>query len=118
MRNNYHPRLLEYSPTQPKMTDKISSWVAFWCGSWNFFILHLLWFTIWLILGISVDLLTLIVSLEAIVLMNILLMYQNRQASQDELRDEADYQTDKKAEREIGELKRMVKEIKAKLDQS
>jgi len=58
---------------------------------------------------------TLIVSLEAIILMSILLMTQTRQAKKDDLRDEADYQADKNSELEINEIKKIVDEINRKL---
>ena len=112
---NYHKRLEQYRTSSLKITEKASDFIAFWCGSWNFLILHLLWFTAWFVFKLPIEILTLIVSLEAIILMSVLLMYQNRQARKDDLRDEADYQADKHAETDIAELKKIVKEMNEKI---
>jgi len=59
-----------------------------------FLIVHVIWFTIWLAYDLDINMLTMIVSLEAIVLMILLLMAQNRQALRDNIRDEMDLQAD------------------------
>jgi len=59
-------------------------------GSWPFVLLHVVWFTVWLLLRLDINLLTLIVSLEAIFLATFVLMSQNRQASKDERRDDTE----------------------------
>ena len=63
-------------------------------GSWLFLVIHVIWFTIWLAYDLDINMLTMIVSLEAIVLMILLLMAQNRQALRDNVRDEMDLQAD------------------------
>ena len=105
----YHERLEQYRERRLSKTERAADLIGKWCGSWSFLIIHLLGFGLWLILRLDTILLTLIVSFEAIILMNILLMSQNRQAKKDELRDEADYQADKQAAEAIEELKRMIK---------
>ena len=112
---SYHKRLDQYRTSSLKLADRLSDSIAAWCGSWSFFVCHALWFAFWLILRLDIGTLTLIGSLEAIILMSVLLMYQKRQAKKDDLRDEADYQADKHSETAIEELKEMVKEIKEKL---
>ncbi len=104
-------RLNEFSDspsTTLSLFDKTADVVASWSGSWNFLMLHIIWFTLWLGLKIDINLLTMIVSLEAIILMTVLLMAQNRQAQKDNWRDEADYQADIRSEKEILELKKIV----------
>lgn len=96
--------------------DKLADLVAGWCGSWSFFVLHIIWFAWWLIASRDINELTLIVSLEAILLMAVLLMAQNRQAERDNVRDEADYQADIMAESEIRNVKEMIIEIKKDID--
>ncbi|MBT7553582.1 DUF1003 domain-containing protein [bacterium] len=63
-------------------------------GSWLFLVIHVIWFTSWLAYDLEINMLTMIVSLEAIVLMILLLMAQNRQAIRDDIRDEMDLQAD------------------------
>lgn len=96
--------------------DRLADWLAAWCGSWSFFILHIIWFAGWLYYKLDINMLTMIVSLEAIILMAILLMAQNRQAEKDDIRDEADYQADLKSEKHIREVKAMIRELEKKLE--
>jgi len=111
----YHKRFEEYRHGSIKGTEKLTGSIATWTGSWNFLMLHVIWFSLWLALRLDINLLTLIVSLEAIILMNILLMAQNRQAKKDDLRDEADYQADKNAEEGIGQIKKTLEKIEKKI---
>jgi uncharacterized membrane protein len=64
--------------------------ITAFAGSWPFVLLHVAWFTVWLLLRLDINLLTLIVSLEAIFLATFVLMSQNRQASKDERRDDTE----------------------------
>jgi uncharacterized membrane protein len=63
-------------------------------GSWLFLVIHMIWFTIWLAYDLDINMLTMVVSLEAIILMILLLMAQNRQALRDNVRDDLDLQAD------------------------
>jgi len=97
------------------MVESMNSWV----GSWLFLVIHMLWFIIWLAGRLDINMLTMVVSLEAIILMILLLMSQNRQSIRDDLRDEADLQADLRAVdigenilKEIRELREEVKSIK------
>ncbi len=90
-------------------------------GSWLFLVLHVIWFLVWLAFDIDINMLTMIVSLEAIILMILLLMAQNKQNMRDDIRDEADLQADlRSAElseeilKEIKNLKRSIRELKKK----
>ncbi|MBU1037086.1 DUF1003 domain-containing protein [Patescibacteria group bacterium] len=111
----YHHRLDKYRKKSPTKTERLTDYIAQWCGSWNFLMLHLIWFALWLVLKMDINTLTLIVSLEAIILMSILLMAQGRQAKKDDLRDEADYQIDKKSSENIDEIKSMLKNLQHKI---
>ncbi|MFW0862726.1 MAG: DUF1003 domain-containing protein [Candidatus Komeilibacteria bacterium] len=111
-------RQAEFSDINNKklsLFDKAADSIASWSGSWSFLTLHIIWFTLWLWLRIDINMLTMIVSLEAIILMTVLLMAQNRQAERDDIRDEADYQADVRSEKEIMELKKIVTEIRDNL---
>jgi len=108
-------RLEQYRNSKLKFSQRLADAVAKWTGSWSFLLIHLLGFVLWLAFGFNFNFLTLIVSFEAILLMNILLMSQNLQAQKDELRDEADYQADLQSAQAVEELKQSIKELQKKL---
>ena len=108
----YHKRLEKYRQAKLKKSERLSDLIAAWCGSWSFLLLHLIGFLLWLAFGLNFNFLTLVVSFEAILLINILLMAQNRQARGDELRDEADYQADKHSADKMDELIELFKKSK------
>jgi uncharacterized membrane protein len=70
--------------------ERAADLIAAFVGSWPFVFLHVVWFTVWLLLRLDINLLTLIVSLEAIFLTTFVLMSQNRQASKDKVRDDTE----------------------------
>lgn len=72
------------------ITTFVGSW---WCAG-----LHAVWFVLWFTLKLDINLLTLIVSLEAIFLCIFLLMSGNRQGEKDRAKAELDLQIDTKAE--------------------
>lgn len=84
-------------------------------GSWFFLVIHVVWFWIWLAEDFDINMLTMIVSLEAIILMILLLMAQNRQNLRDNIRDEADLQADLRSlevsEEILDEIKKIKREI-------
>lgn len=65
-------------------SDKVTAFV----GSWACIYLHTVWFLLWWLFHLDVNLLTLIVSLEAIYLMSAVMMSQNRAVEKDEVRDD------------------------------
>jgi uncharacterized membrane protein len=70
--------------------ERAADLIAAFVGSWPFVLLHIVWFTVWLLLRLDINLLTLIVSLEAIFLTTFVLMSQNRQANKDKVRDDTE----------------------------
>ena len=70
--------------------ERAADLIAGFAGSWLFVLLHVVWFTMWLLLRLDINLLTLVVSLEAIFLATFVLMTQNRQASKDKVRDDTE----------------------------
>jgi uncharacterized membrane protein len=68
--------------------ERAADLIASFAGSWLFVFIHVVWFALWLLLHLDINLLTLIVSLEAIFLATFVLMTQNRQASKDKSRDD------------------------------
>lgn len=64
--------------------EKIESKIADFCGTRTFFIIHVCWFTFWILKPVEnfpYGLLTMIVSLEAILLSTIIMMNQRRHDS-------------------------------------
>ena len=94
-----------------KIVDSMNSWV----GSWSFLFFHAVWFILWLVFHWDINMLTMVVSLEAIILMILLLMAQNRQSLKDDLRDEADYRADINSLDTAQKILNEVKEIKKEL---
>lgn len=103
------------SATQ-RFADKIADFV----GSWPFIGLHIVWFTVWIMLPAEVypyGLLTMIVSLEAILLTTLVMISQNRQAKRDRHQADADYDTNVQAKIEIEQLQKHLARIEdEKLD--
>jgi len=107
------------------LLQKSADWIAEFSGSIPFLGLHILWFVTWV--GINVDLiplmpkfdpypfglLTMVVSLEAIVLSVFVLLSQNRQATKDRVRSDIEYEINLKAELEIAHLHEKVDRLQA-----
>src|SRR4051812_2825291 len=101
--------------------QRIADWLAWFSGSMPFLLSHTVWFIIWILLNtliLPVDpetgqrgfdpfpfgLLTMIVSLEAIILACFVLISQNRQAQKDKVRSDIEYEVNIKAELEVAHL--------------
>ncbi len=91
-----------------------------------FVYLHVLWFGAWIWYNIAAPfpfdpfpfgLLTLVVSLEAILLATFILISQNREAEISGLRSELDYQVDLKTEKTISEMRVALQEIRMDTDE-
>lgn len=91
---------------QSSFSERLADGVAAFMGSWWCLFLHAVWFVGWMIWTEAppYQLLTLIVSLEAIFLSMFIMISQNRQSDRDRAQAEADYQTNIAAKREIEEL--------------
>lgn len=94
-----------------RFIDSMNAWV----GSWLFLVLHVIWFVLWLGEEWDINMLTMIVSLEAIILMILLLMAQNRQSMRDDMRDEADLQADLQSVDIVSKILREIREIKREI---
>jgi uncharacterized membrane protein len=108
--------------------QKAADWIAEFSGSITFLNLHLVFFFVWIILNVSLihrvglpflqpitdfdpfpfGLLTMSVSLEAIVLSVFVLLSQNRQAAKERVRADIEYEVNLKAELEIAHLHEKV----------
>jgi uncharacterized membrane protein len=112
--------------------EKAADWIAEFSGSIPFLNLHLLFFAAWILLNTAwvpgapmfdpypYGLLTMVVSLEAIILSVFVLLSQSRQAAKDHVRSDVEYEVNLKAELEVAhlheKLDRLAAETAARLD--
>ena len=98
--------------------QKAADWVTTWAGSWyfigGFFFFLILWMAANIFMWVNqwdpypFILLNLVLSCLAAVQAPIILMSQNRQTQRDRLKAEFDYRINKKAEKEIQEIRRIL----------
>jgi len=109
-------------------TTRIADRIAAFCGSVAFVYVHLAWFGIWLTFNTLVAVpkqyrfdplpfasLTLVVSLEAILLSTVILISQNRQQAISEQRNHLDLQINLLAEQETSEIIKLLRVIAEKV---
>lgn len=100
-----------------KLAQKISDFVGNIWFVWSHAFVFLIWIMANAIMsGDAWDpypfiFLTLIVSLEAIFLSTFVLMAQNRESKENEIRDMLDYEVDVKSGQDIEEIKRMLNRL-------
>ncbi len=108
---------------------KVADWISDFSGSLPFLFIHIVLFFVWIVLNVKplegtaiggfdpfpFGLLTMAVSLEAIILSVFVLLSQNRQVARDRVRNDIEYQVNLRAELEIAQLHekfdRMTSEI-------
>jgi uncharacterized membrane protein len=110
--------------------QKAADWIAEFSGSIPFLMIHVVLFAIWIVWNVipgrlqfdpfPFGLLTMSVSLEAIILSVFVLLSQNRQAAKDRVRADIEYDVNLKAELEIAHLHEKVDhlhtEVNTRLD--
>jgi uncharacterized membrane protein len=98
--------------------EQAADWIAEFSGSISFLVLHLAFFAVWILLNVHwlpgwrpplfdpfpFGLLTMVVSLEAIILSVFVLLSQNRQVAKERIRSDVEYAVNLKAELEIAHL--------------
>jgi CRP/FNR family cyclic AMP-dependent transcriptional regulator len=105
---------------------KVADWIADFSGSLTFLFMHVGLFFIWIIFNVNVlpvggfdpfpfGLLTMVVSLEAIILSVFVLLSQNRQVARDRVRGDIEYNVNLKAELEIAHLHEKVDHMHAEI---
>jgi uncharacterized membrane protein len=105
----------EVSEERGSLVLRVADWVANFSGSITFLVLHVFIFAVWIVLNIGVlpfgnfdafpfGLLTMAVSLEAIILSTLLLFSSNRQSARDRIRSDVEYEINLKAELEVAHL--------------
>jgi len=108
---------------------RAADWISAFSGSLPFLFLHLALFAVWILLNVGpllrsplggwdpypFGLLTMSVSLEAIVLSVFVLLSQNRQVARERVRNDIEYHVNLKAELEIAHLHEKVDELTERL---
>jgi CRP/FNR family cyclic AMP-dependent transcriptional regulator len=96
--------------------QKSADWIAEFSGSLAFLFMHCIFFFVWIVLNVGAvpgvrvfdpfpfGLLTMAVSLEAIILSVFVLLSQNRQVAKDRIRGDIEYDVNLKAELEVAHL--------------
>jgi CRP/FNR family cyclic AMP-dependent transcriptional regulator len=105
--------------------QKTADWIAEFSGSISFLMIHVVIFAVWILLNTNwapgmpmfdpfpFGLLTMVVSLEAIILSVFVLLSQNRQAAKDRIRGDVEYEVNLKAEMEVAHLHEKVDRLTA-----
>src|SRR5215813_9553368 len=116
-------RLQRESILRMTKAERISDAISRFAGSQTFIMIHMLWFGLWILLneglvpGASIfdpfpfNLLTMVVSLEAILLTSFVLITQNRMGRQADKREYLDLQVNLLAEQEITKVLQMLDRI-------
>jgi uncharacterized membrane protein len=103
-----------------RVSEKLADWMTGAFGSMNFLFVNVVWFAVWIVINLGLipgitpfdpfpfGLLTMIVSLEAIILAITVLISQNREEKVGDVRQEIDLQLDIIAEDELTKLLQMV----------
>lgn len=100
---------------QGSIVLRTADWVANFSGSITFLLIHVVIFSIWILFNVGIlpvggwddfpfGLLTMAVSLEAIILSTLLLFSSNRQGARDRIRSDIEYEVNLKAELEVAHL--------------
>jgi CRP/FNR family transcriptional regulator, cyclic AMP receptor protein len=107
--------------------ERAADWIAAFSGSITFLMMHVVFFAVWILLNVNwlpgwrppmfdsfpFGLLTMVVSLEAIILSVFVLLSQNRQATKDRIRSDVEYEVNLKAELEVAELHEKIDRLHA-----
>ena len=108
---------------------KVADWISDFSGSLPFLFIHIVIFFVWIVLNsgplsrtsiggfdpFPYGLLTMVVSLEAIILSVFVLLSQNRQVARERVRNDIEYNVNLKAEREVAQLHEKVDELREDL---
>jgi uncharacterized membrane protein len=108
----------------PSRGERFSDWVMAMVGSIYFVHVHMVWFGAWIVYNLAASspfdpypfgLLTMIVSLEAIILAALILIAQNRQSEVSDMRARLDYQADVLAQHNTDRILTMLKQVREKM---
>jgi uncharacterized membrane protein len=105
---------------------RVADWIAEFSGSLPFLFIHIGIFAVWILLNVNIlpiggfdpfpfGFLTLVVSLEAIILSVFVLLSQNRQVERDKVRGDIEYDVNLKAEMQIQHMHEKVDTLYSEL---
>lgn len=89
--------------------DRIAERLSVWFGSTPFIVFHVIWFIVWFVLKLPIEMLTLVVSLEAIFLALFILRAENIQG---ERLEKYIKEAVKTSQRELRVSAKILREIK------
>jgi len=128
LKNTSQKKQQDKSPSTKKLTfgQRAADALTKMAGSWGFIILFILFILFWMFLNIHITLnwknptfdpypfilLNLVLSCLAALQAPIILMSQNRSAERDRIRAEYDYAVNRKAEKEIRDIREALAKIK------
>jgi CRP/FNR family transcriptional regulator, cyclic AMP receptor protein len=126
LRNTAARNTYEVAEARQNLIQRAADWVANFSGSLSFLIVHIILFAVYILLNAKLfpfgnfdpypyGLLTMVVSLEAIILSTLLLYSQNRQAARDRVRSDIEYDVNLKAELQIQHLHEKIDQIHAQI---
>ena len=126
LRNTAAKNTYDVAEARQNIIQRAADWVANFSGSLSFLIIHIVLFAIYILVNVGLfewgnfdpfpfGLLTMVVSLEAIILSTLLLYSQNRQAARDRVRADIEYEVNLKAELQIQHLHEKVDQIHAQI---
>ncbi len=131
LRNTAARNTYDVAEAHQNIIARGADWVANFSGSLSFLLIHIFLFAVYILLNSNLlpfgnfdpfpyGLLTMVVSLEAIILSTLLLYSQNRQAARDRVRADIEYDVNLKAELQIQHLHEKIdlihSEILGRLD--
>jgi uncharacterized membrane protein len=126
LRNTAARNTYDVAEARQNVIQRGADWVANFSGSLSFLIIHIVLFGVYILLNTGLfrfgnfdpfpyGLLTMVVSLEAIILSTLLLYSQNRQAARDRVRSDIEYDVNLKAELQIQHLHEKIDQIHAQI---
>ncbi|HET9987506.1 MAG TPA: DUF1003 domain-containing protein [Kofleriaceae bacterium] len=126
LRNTAARNTYDVAEARQNILQRAADWVANFSGSLSFLIIHIVLFALYILVNAGpftwgnfdpfpFGLLTMVVSLEAIILSTLLLYSQNRQAARDRVRSDIEYDVNLKAELQIQHLHEKVDQIHAQV---
>jgi hypothetical protein len=92
-----------------RLTDKVANWIVIAIGSTASVVIHGVWFYLWFVYKLDVNLLTNIVSLEAIFLGIFVLIQTRMQTSRDEVQSLHDHEN-------MERMRQLLEELAQKAD--
>jgi uncharacterized membrane protein len=114
---NLNPALIEHERERRKsLENRVADRITAFSGSMQFVYLHVIWFGLWIGLGVEgypFGLLTMVVSLEAIFLSTFVMISQNRADAKREVLANQEWQTVEEEDGQNVELLRISNEILA-----